>query len=293
MYTNTQKLSSLWYDVRGIGSQARLSRMKKAEIVGTAQDRRELSMGLSRPACAALLTLSLLGGGCTTVWVQERRLAPTGLAPQDAIALILTSPLGNEQLSGIENQVTGCIRDALGQTHPDLRIVPSDEFRKSVFSDLTIEKISPGNFSWESLLRDAVFYGRVASLGLRYLINVNVEERTRLSDFEWNAATNVLGGPGPLLHWTRESSTLMQAIVVDARHRRVAGGVQAFATGKSGAGVKLIMFPIPLPIPYATVSFPISVACQGLGEGLAKFLTAESPEEAQAAKERENQAVIP
>ena len=232
----------------------------------------------------AFLLISLAAAGCTSVWVQERRLAPTGLAPQDAIALILTLPLGNEQLSELEKKVTECIRGALGQAYSDLRIVPSDEFRKLVFSDSTIEKISPGNFSWEGLLRDPVFYGRVASLGLRYLINVNVEEGSRLADFEWNAATNVLGGPAPLLHWTREDSTLMEAIVVDARHRRVAGGVYAFATGKSGAGVKLITFPIPLLIPYATASFPKSVACQGLGEGLAKFLTEESPVAEQATK---------
>ena len=215
-------------------------------------------------------------------------MAPTGLAPRDAIAVIFPSPLGDEQLSGLENDVTKCIRDGLGYTYSDLRIISSDDFRKLVFSDSTIEKISPGNFSWESLIRDPVFYGRVASLGLRYLINVNVEEGSRIVDFEWNAVTNVLGGPAPLLHWTRESSTFMQAIVVDAKNRRVAGAVQAFATGKSGAGVKLITFPFPLPIPYATVSFPASVACQGLGEGLAKFLTDESPEKAQATKEREN-----
>lgn len=244
-------------------------------------------MGVGRAVCLALLTISLVGGGCTSVWVQERRLAPTGLAPQDAIAVIFTSPLGDEQMSGLENDVTKCIRDALGQTLSDLRIISSDEFRKVAFPDPT-EKIAPGNFSWESLMGDPAFYGRVASLGLRYLINVNVEEGSRLADFEWNAASVVLGGGAPLLHWTRESSTLMQAIVVDARHRRVAGGVQAFATGKSGAGVKIIAFPIPLPIPYATASFPKSVACQGLGEGLAKFLTEESPAEAQATKAGEN-----
>lgn len=238
-------------------------------------------MGASRAVCLSLLAIGLVGGGCTTSWVQERRMAPTGLAPQDAIAVILTAPLGNEQMSELENDLTKCIRDGLGSTYADLRIISSDEFRKAAFPD-PAEKIAQGNFSWESLMGDPVFHGRVISLGIRYLINLNVEEGNRLADFEWNAASNVLGGSAPLLHWTRESSTLIQAIVVDARQRRVAGAVQAFATGKSGAGVKIIIFPFPLPIPYATASFPKSVACQGLGEGLAKFLTDDSPVAAQA-----------
>jgi len=236
----------------------------------------------------ALFIISLAGGGCTTSWVRERRLAPTGLAPQDAIAVILTLPLGDEQMSRLENDVTQCIRGALGQPYADLRIVSSDEFRKRAFPDPTTEKIAPGSFSWESLIRDPVFYGRVASLGLRYLINVNVEEGSRIADFEWNGATNALGGPAPLLHWTRENSTLIQAVVVDARHRRIAGGVLAFATGKSGAGVKIITFPFPLPIPYVTASFPNSVACQGMGEGLAKFLTDEQPEGEQTRSQERN-----
>lgn len=234
-------------------------------------------------AFALIIIISFAGGGCTTAWIQAARLAPTGLSPDDAIAIVLTPSLVDGDLPGLENQVTACIRDALDQKYPELRIVPSDEFRKLAFSDLSPEKSLASYFSWGGLVNNPAFYGRIAPLGLRYVIVVDSEQRTRLTDFEW---TGPVGGPS--LYWSWERSILIQAVVVDARHRHVAGSVQAYASGKSGAGLMLITFPMPLPIPYGTTSFPLSVACQGLGEGLAKFLAAGSPAEEQAPEQKKN-----
>lgn len=236
----------------------------------------------------ALLIVSLAGSGCTTAWVQERRLAPTGLAPADTIAIILTLPLDYKRLAELEQTVTGCIRDALGERYSDLRIILPDEFRKLAFPDLDKEKSPLGGFSWESFFRDTAFRDRITPLGLRYLVAVDIEDRTRLTDVEWGAANKILGGPGPIVQGSWERSALIQAVVVDARHRRVAGSVQAYATGKSSAGLTFITFPMPLPVPYGTVSFPLSVACRALGERLAQFLAGENPAEDEAPKQTED-----
>ncbi|MFQ5903011.1 MAG: hypothetical protein ACE5JO_04910 [Candidatus Binatia bacterium] len=251
----------------------------------TKGDGRLLRWVLARRFAFALLFITLAGSGCTTAWIREHRLAPTGLAFQDTIAVIVTSPLQHEHFPELENTVMGCIQDALPETYSDVRIIPSDEFRKLAVPDPAIETNSPGDVLWQSLLRDPAFHDRIAPLGLRYLIVVSIEERTRLTDFEWMGVASI---GGPSLDWSWERSVLMEVIVVDARHRRVAGFVQAYATGKSGAGVMLVTFPIPLPVPYGTASFPLSVACQGLGEGLAKFLTDGSPAEEQAAEQGSN-----
>ena len=237
-----------------------------------------------KTSALALLVISFAGGGCTTAWVQERRLAPTGLASQDAIAVVLSSalPLRDEQPSELENKVTGCIQDALSQAHPDIRLIFPKEFRKLAFPDLTLDQIPWDFFSWQSVLRDPTFHDRIAPLGLRYVLAVNTEEGSRLTDVEWTAATSMLGGPGPTLSASWDNSVLMQTIVVDARHRRVAGAVQAYANGKSGAGLSLVKFPVPFLLPHGMPSFPFGVVCRGLGKGLAKFLTDELPEQAQA-----------
>ncbi|MEK6601033.1 MAG: hypothetical protein AABZ09_04040 [Candidatus Binatota bacterium] len=209
-------------------------------------------------------------------------MAPTGLAPQDAIAVILAAPVKDEYSSELENQVTECVQGALGGIHPGIRIIPPNQFRKLAFPDLTIDQIPSGYFSWQSLLRDPVFHNKIAPLGLRYVLAVNTEESRRVTDAEWTAATSMLGGPGPSLSWSWENEVLMEAIVVDARHRRIAGAVHAYAKGNSGAGVSLMTFPSPFLLPHGRASFPFGVACRGLGEALAKFLTEESSAAEQA-----------
>ena len=257
MYTNAEKLSRLWYYVFIVPF---------------------------RQLLFALLIISLAGGGCTTAWVQERRLAPTGLASQDAIGIILTTPIKDEDLPGLESEVTGCIQSALGGTHPNIRIISPNEFRSAAFPNLSIHQIPSGYLSWQKLLRDPAFHTKIAPLGLRYVLAVDTEEGRRLTNVEWNAATSMLGGPGPSLSASWDNEVLLETIVVDAKHRRVAGAVHAYAKGNSGAGLSLVTFPFPFLLPHGMTSFPFGVACRGLGEGLAQFLADESAAEEGATK---------
>jgi hypothetical protein len=209
-------------------------------------------------------------------------LAPTGLAHQDAISIILASPLEDEQVSQLESKVTGCVQDALGQISSDIRITPADDIRKVALEVESAGKTPPPYLSLERLVADPALHGRIASLGLRYLIAVYIEDTSRLRDVEVGAGSSGIGGPRVSWSWSRE--VLMEAVVVDTRHRRVAGSVLAYARGRSGGGVMLLTSRLPLLIPFGMTSFPLSVACQGLGEALAKFLIGGSPTEEQVSK---------
>ena len=251
--------------------------------------RSKRNSGLLRCLCVqwiafALFLISFAGAGCTTSWIQERRLAPTGLSSQDVIGVIVTAPIKDEQLPELESQVTGCVQSALSGTYPDIRIIFPNEFRRLAFPGLTAGQLPSGYFSWRSLLRDPTFDAKIAPLGLRYVLAVDTEEGRRLTEVEWTAATSMFGGPGPTLSASWENSVLFEAIVVDAKNRRIAGAVHAYAAGKSGAGLSLMMSPFPFLLPHGMPSFPFGVACRGLGEKLAKFLTEESPAEEQATK---------
>lgn len=245
-------------------------------------------MAVSRAACFAFLIISFAGAGCTTSWVQERRLAPTGLAPKDAIAIILTAPVKEEHLSELESPVVGCVQSALADVQADIRIIPSHEFRKLAFPDLTVDQIPSGYFAWQRLLREPAFLQKIAPLDLRYVLAVDTEQGRRLTEVEWSAATSMLGGPGPSLSASWDNEVLLETIVVDARHRRVAGTVHAYAKGNSGAGVSLVTFPTPFLLPHGMPSFPFGAACRGLGEGVAKFLTDESAAEVRATGDGKN-----
>jgi len=240
--------------------------------------------------CFALfIIISFSAGGCTIApWIQERRLAPTGLAPRDTIAIIVTAPITDEELPELEGQLTGCFQSALSETHPDIRIILPNELRRLVFPGLTVNQIPSGYFSWRSLLRDPTFDAKIAPLGLRYILTVEAEEGRRLTDVEWTAATSMFGGSGPTLSASWENSVLLEAIVVDAKNRRIAGAVHAYAAGKSRAGLSLMASRIPLLLPHGMPSFPFGAACRALGERLAKFLAGESAQEEQATKEVKN-----
>jgi len=121
-------------------------------------------------------------------------------------------------------------------------------------------------------------------LGLRYVLAVDAEQGRRLTEVEWNAATSMLGGPGPSLSASWDNEVLLETIVVDAKHRRVAGAVHAYAKGNSGAGVSLVTFPMPFLLPHGMPSFPFGVACSGLGEKLATFLADKHEEKAQVSQ---------
>lgn len=232
-----------------------------------------------RGVALAVVITGLAGGGCTAARVRELRLAPTGLTPRDSIAVILLSHLEDEKLAELEGRMTGCIRDALGRIHSDLRIIPTAEFRKLAFSDLNAEKIPTGELLRQALYLERTYHERITPLGLRYLIAVSAEETSRLTAFEGGTGNSLMGGP--LALWTWDKAALMEATVVDTGNHRVAGFVQAYSSGKAEAGFRLITIPFPVPIPYGMTSFPSSAACRGLGDGVAKFLAGESPVQGQ------------
>ena len=231
-------------------------------------------------ALVLLFLTAVAGAGCATAFVREDRSAPTGLAPGDAIAILLSSSLDDERLAELEQTLAGCLRAGLGHGYATVRIVSSKEF----FDHDAAQKAEGQSrrFTWDSLAGDPVFYRRIAALKLRYLIVINAQEGSRLTDAQWSGGSKMLGLPGPLVNWSWQNSALLEAIVLDVKGRRLSGSVQALAIGKSGAGLMLLVFPFPIPVPYVTPSFPQSAACRGFGDGLAKFLTGESPAEGEA-----------
>jgi len=196
----------------------------------------------------------------------------------------VTAPVKDEYLSELESPVMGCVQSALADVQADIRIIPSHEFRKLAFPDLTVDQIPSGYFAWQRLLREPAFLQKIAPLDLRYVLAVDTEQGRRLTEVEWSAATSMLRGSGPSLSASWDNEVLLETIVVDAKNRRIAGVVHAYAAGKSGAGLSLMTSPFPFLLPHGMPSFPFGVACRGLGEKLAKFLAGESPAEEPANK---------
>ncbi len=121
-----------------------------------------------------LLAVAVMGIGCSTARIRFNRDASTGLAPDTAITVLL-DPWERSAIF-FEKRVSGCIQDALEDTHPAVRVIGPGEFRLAAFPELTPEEIPPGDWSWRELTGDPTFRQRIAPLGVRYLIVVSVTE---------------------------------------------------------------------------------------------------------------------
>lgn len=105
------------------------------------------------------------------VWVT--RMEPTQIESHDTIAVFLDAFGYKYRYSrGKEKKFVGCITEAIHATCPAVRIVPPDEFRKVAYPGMAPEDIKPIE-NRSPFVDDPGFKGRIAPLGIRYLIRVS------------------------------------------------------------------------------------------------------------------------
>ncbi len=111
--------------------------------------------------------------------VRYDRYAPTEIESHDAVTAVLYQ-FGGEFSGAKENKFVGCIARAIHEAHPTVRFIPSDEFRRTAFPDLTPEEASLELWGLlglgsqiEPLLKESAFHDRIAPLGVRYVITVS------------------------------------------------------------------------------------------------------------------------
>ncbi len=229
------------------------------------RDRLLMAYQNSRWLLFGLLTVAVLGVGCTKSYMNHTRLAPTDLAPDDAITVIQVQSGDQEDSDEVEGKVLRCIKNTLWDTHRTVRVIPPDEFRRVAFPDLSSAEILSGDASgeWDQLTKDPSLAARITSLGIRYLITVSGGTTTD-SKFRMEGSFN---GGVYWVEWDRHS--VLRATIIDLRQGRKAGIVDASVSGK-GAWV---FPPFPLIFPVATEG----PACIRLAEEVIEFLAGEKP----------------
>ena len=217
-------------------------------------------------AIALLLAISLTA--CTTSAVTIGREMPTEVTSGEAIAFVFSPQFSLDARRVEESEIIGCISDVVRKAHPKLRIVPPEEFRRTVFPDLAPEAAPNTPEYFALILNHPTFKERVSTLSIRYLISV-------VGGMEQTGGVDVGGVSGPgggvlviAGSWDRKSS--LTASVLDLRQGHKAGKLEAVATGTPWL---LIVFPSPIMIGAAT--FTESKACGDLGEAVAQFIAGE------------------
>jgi len=213
----------------------------------------------------ALVTIVSLWVGCTTAQVREFRAAPTAIQPHEAVAIVLhqIAEKSSDETRVMEEELFGCISDALRKPHPGLRVVPPDKFRRAAFSDLDPEAAPTSLESLAVLLTHPVFRERIDPLRIHYVVSVGGR---------WEGKEDAFVGypvPGAIFTWYRGVDLV--ASVLDVKQIRAAGEIDASVKGHGWLFMAGFLFPIGLP---ATTE---GRACQDLGQAIAKFLTGEKP----------------
>jgi hypothetical protein len=186
-----------------------------------------------------------------------KRLAPTEIKAQEAIALVLDTFSGEFSRSK-ENEFIGCISDAIRKEYPTVRIIPPDDFRRVAVPDLTHEG-APSR-PWDQLMEEPEFRERIAPTGIRYVILVSGDTQWtgRKVHADWIAAEET---------WGRES--WLKANVWDITRAQRMGEVTVTVAGETGYGA---LFPLIV----IAVAYTETRACNEIGQAVQKFLAGES-----------------
>lgn len=234
---------------------------------------RPLSRGESRSLAVTLLGTAWLWVGCTKAELSQIRQAPTGIAPHEGVAVVLDR-FSNEFSVDKEDEISGCISEAIHQYHPNLLIVPPAEFRRTAFPDLAPEATPRSPEYLALLLNHPEFRGRIASLGIRYLISVGGGTHQQERD-SYGGCGGGYGGVGCFGVWTWDRESRLAASVLDLKETRAAGEVHVSTSGRPWFAYvgSIPPFGIPLGLPAPTETR----ACSELGEAVAKFLAGDNP----------------
>jgi hypothetical protein len=223
----------------------------------------------------AMAVLAAAASGCSTATWSLQRPDRVELGPQDAVAVLLVRAPESQYSRVQESDVTACIESALKEKYPTVRLVAADEVRRSAFAGAEPEAIPSDSAFWETFLAQTESLGRLAPLGLRFLIPVTVVEE------EGPARGVVRSVQGPMLVgvvrewdvWSR-----MKADILDLTQARRAGTVESTGHGQSYFGVGIGYLPAPIiPLPSASFAYPEGPACRELGNGVRAFFTGETP----------------
>src|SRR5215468_4103277 len=126
-------------------------------------------------AMVILLASAVAGCSATTPPIAN---APGALLPAGEAVTVFLNYFGLEGRA-VEGELVGCIRDGIRRAHPELRVVPPDDFRRLAFPDLPPDAAPRSPHYLGMLLDNAAFRERIAPLNLHYLIAIGGETRVK------------------------------------------------------------------------------------------------------------------
>lgn len=212
----------------------------------------------------ALGVAALLAVSCapTTIEIENGRAdQPLKMAKDEALTFVALS-------KSISEDLVACVEGALSEQELDLTIVPSRQFRDSLFPWFEPSTAPRSDDDLVSLMDRPAVFRRIDDLGLRYVVSLTGGSETVGND-GWGgcaggyAAVACVGGAEV------ERKTELTAAVYDLTARQSVGEVTATGSGTFEAG--LILF-----VPYILVSTTEADTCHALAHRVGAYIVGTS-----------------
>lgn len=219
------------------------------------------------------VTVALLWAGCTTVQVRQTLPPdiPVGVSriePNQAVAILTFSAVE----SSLESETVGCVSQSIKASHPNVRVITADEFRRTVFSYRIPEAEAERTRYLNLLMNQPALRERMIALGIRYIVIPFGKTDMQKAH---GGGIGTYNGYIAFVVWDRKTN--LTASILDVMESRAIGDMHSSASGKPWLFSSQIIFTIGAP------AFTESEACKGLGEAVAKFLAGENTAQAEQA----------
>lgn len=211
--------------------------------------------------CVFVLSTASCGGSKVSVqdsW-QEQEAVPEGgfrKLPDERLALVSVSPSTGAAL-------VECVEEALYKQEPDLALIPSREFRDSMFPWFEPGIAPEGIEKLETVMTEAGVKRRIGELSLRFLVTLSGGTITRPGS--WGGCIGGGMGAACVGGMSSEKQTDLTARILDLTSLEEVGQIEASGSGKSEVGMIVI-------IPYFVASSAESETCAALATRIVGFL---------------------
>jgi hypothetical protein len=208
------------------------------------------------------------------------RAGPTSIGPDERIAIVLSDyHESGETLSvsaALEESLGRCVKKGMRKVDKGLKFVSPDDCRKSVYPARAFADSPRSTEALLESLKDAKTASCYHELGVRYLVSMSADiSKTGIEESHQHAGVCGAGSKGggclgaAEASWYKKYTSAFYGSLIDVNDASVAGRVVAADNSKTGGG--LVVFFI-VPLPYAEVAAPGTVACLELGRGLAQLI---------------------
>jgi hypothetical protein len=194
-----------------------------------------------------LFLLSACASG--EVKVQDNDPKPIGIAEGEALSFVSLS-------TTLPEGVLQCLETSVKNRAPDLTVIPSQEFRDSLFPWFEPGTMPDNDEDLAVLMNKPKVRQEVREFGLRYLVALKGKNRSEGID-QWGGCVGGYAAVGCVGGMSVDSQTDLTASILDLQSSRTLGEIEASGSASSGAGLILI-------VPYLVVGDSLTDTCRAL-----------------------------